>query len=235
MNFEVLFHIEGGQLPSIEMQFQNLWKFAGNLEKIGLEMTKWYPAAPTEKESLAHKAFGPSGPTDDAIRLAHSNNHDEPSFPTVGIWNGVEGNGGSVLKSSLMLNGICSVEFNSDGILERRGYDVVADMVEHAIKLWPAVCVRVGPFKYYNDEMMVFPDRLSVGWMLYLPREISQDQVPEAHMLCYVTDGNGHKGTIIISEIDGAFDADNPDHVRATNKIEIRLADKGFLPKYAEL
>lgn len=235
MNFEVLFHIEGKQLPSVEDQIHDLWKFAANLENVGLNLDNWYPAAPTEEESLSHKAFGQSGPTDEAVRLAHSNNQDEPDFPSVGVWNGIEDNGGAVLKSSLMLNGICSTEFNSDGILEHHGYNIVADMVEKAIKLWPASCVKVGPFKYYVDEMQVFPDRPGVGWMLYLPHEIAHEQVPEARMLRYITDVNGHKGTIVISEIDGVFDADNPAHVHTANKIEIRLADRGLLPKYADL
>lgn len=235
MNFEVLFHVKERQLPSLEAQFYDLWKFAKELGNVGLGLDKWYAAAPTEKESLAHKAFNSAGPTGEAIRLAHSNNRGEPDFPSVGVWNGIEDNGGAVLKSSLILNGICSVEFNSDGILEHRGYNVVADMVEQAIKLWPATCVKVGPFNYYLDEMQVFPERPGVGWMLYLPHEIAHNQVPEAQMLRYVTDVNGHKGTIVISEIDGIFDADNPAHVHTANKIEIRLADRGLLPKYADL
>jgi len=235
MKFEVFFHVEGNQLPSIVEQFHSLWKFSEKLENVGIDLNKWHPAAPTEKESLAHKAFGPSGPTEEAIRLAHSNNQDEPDFPSVGIWNGIEDNGGAVLKSSLSLNGICSVEFNSDGILEHRSYDVTADLVERAIELWAATCIEVGPFKYYVDEMQVFPVRPGVGWMLYLPHEISHDQVPEAQMLRHVTDANGHKGTIIISEIDGMFSVDNPAHVHTANKIEIRLADCGLLPKYADL
>jgi hypothetical protein len=235
MNFEVFFHIPGKEFPAIEEQFATLWRFARFLTKYDIALDCWHPAAPTEEESLRHKAFDDVGPTTSAISLAKYINAEFDAINTVGAWNGIEDAGGLLISEDVSIGGICRFEFDFDGVIEKRGYSVLADIVEAAVKLWPATCVQVGPHAYYLDPMQVFPDRPGVGWMLYLPHEISQDQVPEAHMLRYVTDLNGHKGTIIISEIDGVFDADNPAHVHVANKIEIRLADRGLLPKYADL
>ena len=37
------------------------------------------------------------------------------------------------------------------------------------------------------------------------------------------------------SKANEAFSADNPEHVKAANAIEVRLADQGLLPQYKDL
>ncbi|MDR5738076.1 Imm52 family immunity protein [Caballeronia sp. LZ016] len=115
------------------------------------------------------------------------------------------------------------------------GYSHAAKLIEEALTIWPALTVELAPYRYSADSKQIFPDRPGVGWMLYLPRRIEFEQVPEARMIRHVKDLTGTEGTIIISEIDGPFDADNPEHVKVANSIEIRLADQDLLPRYADL
>lgn len=61
------------------------------------------------------------------------------------------------------------------------------------------------------------------------------EQVPEAGALIPVMDGKKPKGTIIVSVADEAFSADNPEHVKVANAIEMRLADQGLLPQFTDL
>jgi hypothetical protein len=82
----------------------------------------------------------------------------------------------------------------------------------------------------------VFADRPGVGWMLYLPKKLTVQQVPEARALVPVMNNNSEQiGTIIISVTDAPFSLDNPEHIKAANDIEIRLADQDLLPRFADL
>ncbi|WP_414695089.1 hypothetical protein [Paraburkholderia sp.] len=71
--------------------------------------------------------------------------------------------------------------------------------------------------------------------MLYLPKVITAQQVPEARALIPVPGaGKQQTGTIIVDVTDTVFSV-NPEHVEIANRIEIRLVDQDLLPAYAEL
>ncbi|MCA8103470.1 immunity 52 family protein [Burkholderia sp. AU32262] len=75
-----------------------------------------------------------------------------------------------------------------------------------------------------------------VGWMLYLPKVITAQQVPEARELIPVPEaGRLQTGTIIVSVPDAAFSVDNSEYVEVANRIEIRLVDQDLLPTFADL
>jgi GTP-sensing pleiotropic transcriptional regulator CodY len=72
--------------------------------------------------------------------------------------------------------------------------------------------------------------------MLYLPRVLTVQQVPEARALVPVMGADKKQlGTIIISVTDEPFSEENPEHVKIANAIEIRLVDQDLLPRYSEL
>nr|WP_281261810.1 Imm52 family immunity protein [Caballeronia novacaledonica] len=128
------------------------------------------------------------------------------------------------------------------GRVAATGYSRLVDLLEKTFQILPPIVAELGAYDYYTKDVRnpgrrvkVFPDRPGVGWMLYLPRRIEIEQVPEARMIHHVKDLNGTEGTILISEIDGPFDADNPEHVKVANAIEIRLADQDLLPRYVDL
>nr|BAO18957.1 hypothetical protein [Burkholderia sp. M701] len=82
----------------------------------------------------------------------------------------------------------------------------------------------------------MFNDKPGIGWMLYLPKVISVQQVPEARALIPVPDaGRNQTGTIIVSVTDAVFSIDNPEHIEIANRIEIRLVDQDLLPAYADI
>jgi len=80
----------------------------------------------------------------------------------------------------------------------------------------------------------VFPDRLAVGWMLYIPYIALNELIPEAARVFPVMDGKEQKGTIVIST-EEIFDGNNKEHIGKANDIEIRLLDLGLLPLMTEL
>ncbi len=109
-----------------------------------------------------------------------------------------------------------------------------AEWLQAALSIWPALFATFGPFWY--NEKRVFRDRPGVSWMLYLPRKLTAQEVPEAQRLVPVM-GNGKEqlGTIIVSVVDKPFSLDIPEHIRITNDIEIRLVDQDLLTRYADL
>ncbi|RQR64851.1 LysR family transcriptional regulator [Burkholderia sp. Bp9126] len=110
----------------------------------------------------------------------------------------------------------------------------MADIVRSVVDAFHPLLVEVSPKGYF--EKQVFDDKPGVGWMLYLPKVITQQQLPEARALIPVSD-SGHKqiGTIIVSVTDAPFSIDNPEHVEAANRIEIRLVDQDLLPRYTDI
>lgn len=87
---------------------------------------------------------------------------------------------------------------------------------------------------YWNNGENVFPDRICVGWMIYIPAIILPELIPEAAQIVPVMVTEKQKGTIIISTSD-VFDGTNKEHIGKANDIEIKLLDLGLLPLMTEL
>ena len=80
----------------------------------------------------------------------------------------------------------------------------------------------------------VFPDRISCGWMLYIPHVLLPELIPEAARVIPVIDDKQQKGTIVVST-EEVFDGNNKAHIGKANDIEIKLLDLGLLPLLTEL
>jgi hypothetical protein len=110
-------------------------------------------------------------------------------------------------------------------------------MLREAGLFAPSV-VSVETASYFDKK--VFKDRPGVGWMLYLPRVLTAQQVPEARALVPVMGKNAkgkdeQRGTIIVSVTDAPFSDENSEHVKVANAIEIRLVDQDLLPRFQDL
>jgi hypothetical protein len=86
---------------------------------------------------------------------------------------------------------------------------------------------------YGNKQ--TFKDRPGVGWMLYLPRVFTPQELPEARALLPVFDGKERLGTIIVSVTDAVFDDNNPEHLQIARDIETRLVSNDWLPTWAQM
>ncbi|EJN01734.1 hypothetical protein PMI40_03221 [Herbaspirillum sp. YR522] len=111
----------------------------------------------------------------------------------------------------------------------------VVRLIESLLPIWPAPFVSVSEARYEAIHK-VFDDRPGVGWMLYLPRTINTQQVPEAQELIAVHDKDGgQQGTIIVSIRDEPFSVDNEEHIKVAASIEMRLVEHDLLPRYSDL
>ncbi|KGE10828.1 hypothetical protein LA03_07740 [Burkholderia gladioli] len=135
----------------------------------------------------------------------------------------------------------CGGDFPDTVTIEVRGAfvdakkDAVVAIVTRAALEFMPTAISATPKGY--EEQQAFDDRPGAGWMLYLPVELTEQQIPEAQELIPVLspDGEWRLGTIIVSVEDEPFSVDNEAHLMAAHDIEVRLISMDLLPLLAEI
>ncbi|NSX13841.1 immunity 52 family protein [Cupriavidus taiwanensis] len=239
MNITLTFRLGRNTLPTEAEQLHDLWRVARLLQPLGFPISRWYPPADTPEHSLLNPAFDDNGPTPAAVAIlkAEMQALQTPWRRDTAVWNGTEGPGGVVCVNALSVDPYlpnCTLRLNAKRVDALQDTRNVVTVVQGLLQIWQARTLEVAPIRY-QTRMKVFPDRPGAGWMLYVPTVLTVQQVPEAATLLPVM-GQPRKqaGTLIISVADAPFSADNPDHVRIANRIEVRLVDQDLLPRYAD-
>lgn len=75
----------------------------------------------------------------------------------------------------------------------------------------------------YASSFATFPHRPCVGWMAYIPSDVTPELAPTAEALV-----RARNGTIVVA-VKTYFDISNPAHIQAANQIEMDLADHDLL------
>ncbi|MCX8650117.1 immunity 52 family protein [Gilliamella sp. B2776] len=88
----------------------------------------------------------------------------------------------------------------------------------------------------YLPQKAVFPDRLSAGWMIYLPKaQLTHEMVPESSDVVSVKNEDGLvTGTLVVT-MPHFFDEENADDIKAVNRVDIRLRELDLLPLYTDM
>lgn len=225
----------GKTLPTIDDQYRDLWKLASFLETMGLPIWQWRPPADTPENVRLNSAFSASGPTAAALAIAKANKDNLASdLRMLGVWNGEEDSGGMTYTTTYMSNHIPSnLRLAEDSVPAFQDYQNIVKLIRAILEIWQPMVVKVTPSGY--DEQKIFPDRPPVGWMIYLPFEVSAKQIPEAAQTIPIF-GHGKevRGTIIVSTTE-VFDVKNSEHIKTANAIETRLVDQDLLPTIRDL
>src|ERR1700744_2012390 len=206
MNISLTFRLKQDSLPTEAEQLGELWKVATLLAPLDFPIDDWYPPADTPEHSLLNPAFDKNDFTPAALAAlrAEKQEHETPELRSFGVWNGKEGDGGIVFESTPSVmrgNPLCSFKLQSKRVSSLCDSKQVLRLIRGLLEIWPASAVEVGPYKYFSMQQL-FPNRPGAGWMLYLPRVLSVNQVPEARSLIPVMEGKKQTGTIIVSVID---------------------------------
>ena len=239
MNITSTFRLDQQTLPTEDAQLRDLWRVGQLLIPLGYPLNAWHPPADTPENSLLNEAFNDAGPTSAAVSILRAEKQEKElaGWREASVWNGIEGAGGVLFKSALTVTPKpfrCSFELSSKRVDAFSRKELVLPLVLGVLDIWPAMTLEVHPYKY-STQQQVFPDRPGVGWMLYLPKVLTVQQVPEAGALIPVMDGKKQRGTVVVSVADEPFSSDNPEHVKIANQIEVRLVDQDLLPRYSEL
>jgi len=232
-----IFQLPQDTLPSPEEHLRYLWEVAELFDPLGLPIEHWYSsAAGTPKKSLRYPAFDASGPTSTVVEMLRAQDKKDAvtNYRITGVWTGKEKGRGGAFSTSLSSdvgNPTCILRMQFDQVDALDDARNMQRFMFGLLDIWPtSTQIRVGPLIYEHTHK-VFPNRPGAGWMLYLDRAITPKELPEAAELVPVMEGGKQKGTIIVSVTYEVFSADNPEHVKIANAIEVRLADQDLLPR----
>lgn len=197
----------------------------------------WLETGFSRKNALKHIAFENNVITDNTYsKWINEYNKDKPLFVN-GVWDGgpdTSSSGISYRKMFFDEKNRVNVAFNL--FIDNECINVT-DFVVLLSKLacdfnCSYINVESNGYRFFDNN--VFPDRLSVGWMVYIPSMILPELIPEAASVVPVMDDGKQKGTIVVST-EEIFDGNNKEHIGRSNNIEIKLLDLGLLPLMTEL
>jgi hypothetical protein len=239
IEFTAIFHVDRDRPPGLEDGLAQLFQLREHLRACSPMLSTWYLGGNTKQEALLYEAFDETGPTTALLAVLKERERRTP-YPHVGhgvgLWNGEDPpNSASVLLhiSHVQTPSLLSLTAR---IPEFLSHEKVLATTLKIVEVWKPLSVAVHPYHY--DA--VFKARPGAGWMLYLPRELSAQQVPEAQELVPVTErgakGKAERlGTVIVS-IGGnePFSEQNLEHVKRAHDIEIRLVGQDLLPSFRD-
>lgn len=241
VQFRAQFKTDLEHPPDLEEDLARLFQLRQHLRKLSPKLVEWLLGGNTREEAFLYAAFDEFGPTTALTAVLREQIRQEKlvvPMRSVGLWNGQAQVDGATMGSFYRQTKEPSLAHFGTRLREFLTYDNALTTTRKMAEIWSPLFVSVEPV-FYDP---VFKDRPGVGWMLYLPRVLTAQQVPEARALVPVmTEGDGKKqkpaqvGTIIVSVSDEPFSDENPEHVKIANAIEIRLVDQDLLPRYAEL
>lgn len=207
------------------------------------QLKRWWLGGDSLEEARLYEAFADGMNGHDAARAVVAAEYKKSEAPVVFLWNGeAESKTGASLvlsitetvypsKFSLRLSGSAADPSTWPGFSD---YRTVAEFVAMLARDTNAECCFVYRETSYGNRM-TFMDRPGVGWMLYLPRVFTQAELPEARALIPVMQGQTQMGTIIVSVVDGVFNARNDEHVKVAHALETRLVSNDWLPTWAQM
>ncbi|MCW7549325.1 immunity 52 family protein [Photorhabdus sp. APURE] len=197
----------------------------------------WYLTGYSRKQALQHVVFDEQGPTGVAIKSFEKDY--KKNFPALitGIWDGEK----DELSSGIDYSKMPSVRPNWVWLqlnlnIDSHQLDVLRliNLVSYLALSRNSSNIQVESNEYTLKGKQVFPDRLSVGWMLYQPRIIDKSYLPMAEDVLPVYQNNEQIGTLIITK-KGIFDGRNQDDIDKSNDVEIQLVNLGLLPLITEV
>lgn len=196
----------------------------------------WFAQGQSVDEALLYPAFEDGKPSTALLAVLKHEFSADPSRSFVALWNGNQNKGqGASLACHVGENvGPNSFDAKISDTSVLTNIESVQQIVKATVAAFNPAYVSVSPRSYVTKQ--VFVDKPGVGWMIYLPKIVTQQQVPEARDLIPVPEaGSLQTGTIIVSTTDAPFSMKNPEHIETANRIEIRLVEQDLLAAFKDL
>ncbi|HDR9132722.1 immunity 52 family protein [Burkholderia vietnamiensis] len=219
-----------------------LWPVVEAMSHEDERLAQWWLKADTEEEARLYPMYEAPGIPSTAVWAVLAQRYEKKmDLPKVfGFWNGqMDAADSARLKLAIDAKKRPSeieigLPAQSAVTADKPAHEGVAKIVFAMVSVYDPMYVSVSPREYFPWQ--VFDDKPGVGWMLYLPKVTTAQQVPEACELIPVPEaGRLQTGMIIVSVPDAVFSVDNSEHVEVANRIEIRLVDQDLLPAFTNL
>ncbi|AOI60379.1 immunity 52 family protein [Burkholderia diffusa] len=236
MDFSLQFRDETLAPTDFEKILSRIHIVVSTMGAIDSTLSTWFAQGDTLDEALLYPAFEDGQPSTALLAVLQHQFSDDPSRSYVALWNGNQNKGeGATIVCHVGENSVphsFEIKISSSAVLGN--LESVQRIVNATVTAFRPAYVTVSPRSYAAKQ--VFDDKPGVGWMIYLPKVITQQQVPEAREIVPIPDaGKAQTGTIVVSTTDAPFSMKNPEHIETANRIEIRLVDQDLLPAFADL
>ena len=194
----------------------------------------WYLCATSKKKASIYKMFDKDGVTEIGLKKMTQRYNKEKDRFSLAIWDKKTEQGSLLYMLSDEGSG---QSFKVRIIIDFRSLEITLDdaqkfclaLSEHFDDAYITVNNN------YSEDKMVFPDRLSAAWMIYLPKvQLSHNIVPQAFDVISPTDHEGHAAGSLVVTLPHFFDVMNTDDIKAVNSVDIKLRELGLLPRYAD-
>ena len=234
-NTEINVYFENDDDIQVNESLNGMFEISQKMEKLLEKRKTWFFSGHSKKDALENIAFDDNGPTKNAIAIVSKHYKKNKPLINESFWDG-EQYGESCSISHYMMfilnpkKGMFVIGMDE----KMENTEKMISMVMFLARTRNKAYVAVDSKGYKLNKYNVFPDRIYVGWMLYIPHVVLPNLVPQAAKVIPVMDGDKQKGTIVISTED-IFDGSNKEHIAKANDLEIRLLDLGLLPLMTEL
>ncbi|KVO21278.1 LysR family transcriptional regulator [Burkholderia ubonensis] len=236
MDISLLFRDESLAPTDFEKILSRIYVVTSTMGEIDSTLSTWFAQGDTLDEALLYPAFEDGQPSTALLAVLRQQFSDDPSLSYVALWNGNQNKGeGATIACHVGENAVPhSLEIKISSPMVLGNLASVQRIMSATVAAFQPACVSVSPRSYATKQ--VFDDKPGVGWMIYLPTVITQQQVPEAREIIPVPEaGKTQTGTIVVSTTDAPFSMKNPEHIETANRIEVRLVDHDLLPAFAGL
>ena len=194
----------------------------------------WYLCGTSKKKASIYKMFDKDGVTEIGLKKMTQQYNKNKQFFGLPIW---DKKTEQVSLQYMLFEKSSGQSFKVRIIIDFRSLEITLDdaqkfclaLSEHFDDAYITVNNN------YSEDKMVFPDRLSAAWMIYLPKvQLSHNIVPQAFDVISPTDHEGHAAGSLVVTLPHFFDVMNTDDIKAVNSVDIKLRELGLLPRYAD-
>ncbi|MBD2781620.1 hypothetical protein [Xenorhabdus szentirmaii] len=220
-----------------EIAVNDTYEIVKQLDILFGDSKVWYLPGNTQEESLTRIAFDQQGITQEAINYFKEDYTEEFPMVTAGVWDGNDSSEGcAILYQSYRINQLGQTKIELNISIKEKDFLLakLVDFIKFLVVSHNSPSVMIENGQYSLKLNHVFPDRLSAGWMLYLPTEIDPALVPMVEESLSISDKEGQIGTLIVTTKE-IFDIENKEHINKANDIEICLRDLQLLPLLSEI
>ncbi|HCD3310772.1 immunity 52 family protein [Enterobacter cloacae complex sp. ECC445] len=230
-------YYEDDRLPSVELCLDELFFVSELLDVLLGTKKRWYEKGYSRKQALEHVVFNHDKAEPKVVERWSSRINKEYPLIIDGVWDGevdskicsinyIKKHVDNIKKTNLDISITCGeTEVSTNKVV---GF--LTSLVNNKEHMYASINTN----GYWNNDENVFPDRIPVGWMIYIPVVLLPELIPEAGRVVPVVAAGKQKGTIVVSTTD-IFDGRNKEHISKANDMEIKLLDLGLLPLMTEL
>lgn len=197
---------------------------------------EWYETGFSKKQALSHVAFENTKISESTfLKWEKRYKKDLPLF-VESIWDGKGDYSSSINYRKMFFDQTnrANVELHLVSRDEQVDVGKFISLLSNIARHFECSYVNADSNGYRFFDRNVFPDRLSVGWMIFIPSVVLPELIPSAARVAPVVKDGKQIGTIIIST-EEIFDGNKKEHIEKSNELEIRLLDLGLLPLITEL